>query len=231
MEYPKSDYKEYPKTLDPDDLWGQVRRTMFGKPVTEEQIGMIVGAIRNGLQMKKPDCLLDLACGNGALSRHFFPDCSGFVGSDYSEYLISVAKRKFEHLPDYEFFCSDVVSHLLSEKRPERFTHVLCYGSFAFFPAADAETALTTLRQRFPNVRRAYIGNLPDKDRAPFFFPAGKDYVAELDQHDSQIGIWRSKEDMTELARQTGWSIQFYMMPETFFASHYRYDAVLEPAV
>jgi hypothetical protein len=27
-EFPKWDYKEYLKTLPPDDLWGQVRRTV-----------------------------------------------------------------------------------------------------------------------------------------------------------------------------------------------------------
>ncbi len=229
MEYPKSDYKEYPKTLDPEDLWGQVRRTVHGKPVTEEQISMIVSAIRNGLELSKQDYLLDLACGNGALSQYLFSEVSGFLGTDYSNYLISVAKRKFERLPDYEFVCSDVASYVGAETRPERFTHVLCYGSFAFFPADDARTMLATLRLRFTNVRRVYIGNLPDRDKAASFFPTGKDFTAELDKHDSQIGIWRSRQQMTELAEQTGWTIRFVSMPESFFAAHYRYDAVLEP--
>ena len=74
MIYPKSDYfhKEYPKTLDPDDLWGQVRRTVNGKPVSDAQIALIVAAIRDGLQFSKEDVVLDLACGNGALSSYFF---------------------------------------------------------------------------------------------------------------------------------------------------------------
>jgi hypothetical protein len=229
IEYPKSDYKEYPKTLDPEDLWGQVRRTVYGKPISEEQVSMIISAVRSGLELSKPDCLLDLACGNGALSQYFFPDVSGFLGADYSDYLISVAKRKFERLPDYKFVSSDVVSYVGAETRPKRFTHVLCYGSFAFFSADDARTMLAALRLRFTNVRRIYIGNLPDRDRAASFFPAGTDFSAELDKHESQIGIWRSRQQMTELAEQTGWTIRFVSMPESFFAAHYRYDAVLEP--
>ena len=229
MEYPKSDYKEYPKTLDPDDVWGQVRRTVFGKPVSDEQIALIVDAIRSGLQLAKPACLLDLACGNGALSKYFFDECASFLGVDYSEYLISVAKRKFESLPDYTFSCSDVASYVQGERHPERFTHALCYGSFAFFPAEDAATALRILRQRFTNVQRLYIGNLPDRDLAASFFPSGKDYAADLDQHASQIGIWRSRQQMTELANETGWDIEFRSMPESFFAAHYRYDVVLTP--
>jgi len=41
--YPKFDYKEYPKTLDPDDVWGQVRRTVNGKPVSEDQASVSGG--------------------------------------------------------------------------------------------------------------------------------------------------------------------------------------------
>jgi cyclopropane fatty-acyl-phospholipid synthase-like methyltransferase len=229
MEYPKSDYKEYPKTLDPDDLWGQVRRTVLGKPVTDQQIELIVAAIKDGLGMAKADYLLDLACGNGALSQYFFSECSGFLGSDFSDYLISVAKKNFERLPDFRFVSADAASYVLSEERPGRFTHVLCYGSFSFFSADDARTVLTTLRQRFTNVRRIFIGNLPDRDKAPSFYPVGKDYAAELDQNESQIGLWRSKQEMSMLAEQTGWSAQFRTMPESFFAAHYRYDVVLEP--
>ena len=38
MNFPKWDYKEYPKTLPPDDFWGQVRRTVMGKPISESEI-------------------------------------------------------------------------------------------------------------------------------------------------------------------------------------------------
>ena len=229
MEYPKHDYKEYPKTLDPDDLWGQVRRTVHGKPVAAEQIDMIVAAIRDGLALTKPDYLLDLACGNGALSRYFFEDCHALYGVDYSEYLIEVAKRNFERQPDYAFQYSDAASYVEGEPTPERFTKVLCYGSFSFFPAADARRVLAGLRQRFVNVQRVYLGNLPDRDRATNFYQPGKDFSAELDQNESQIGIWRSKAQLTELAAECGWATRFYDMPASFFASHYRYDAVLTP--
>ncbi len=53
-QFPKWDYKEYPKTLPPDDLWGQVRRTVYGKPVSEDQIQMMVDAIVAGLELR-PD--------------------------------------------------------------------------------------------------------------------------------------------------------------------------------
>jgi SAM-dependent methyltransferase len=103
MNFPKSDYKEYPKTLAPDDFWGQVRRTVHGKPITENQIQLIVEAIKNGLDFQKNDCLLDIACGNGALSRRLFHDINEFLGVDNSEYLISVAIANFGAPPKIRF--------------------------------------------------------------------------------------------------------------------------------
>src|SRR5687768_4849570 len=114
-------HKEYPKSVAPDDFWGQVRRTVNGKPVSQEHIDMIVAGIRAGLQLQPKDCLLDLACGNGALSRYFFSECAGFLGVDFSEYLISVAQKNFAR-PDYEFTVADVAAYTRSEPHPERFT-------------------------------------------------------------------------------------------------------------
>ena len=55
----KGDYihKEYPKTCRPDDFWGQVKRTVHGKPVSQDQIDMIIYAIRNGLSLSHEDIL------------------------------------------------------------------------------------------------------------------------------------------------------------------------------
>lgn len=226
--YPKSDYKEYPKTLPADDFWGQVRRTVYGKPLPDEQIQMIVGAVRTGLELQRDDVVLDLACGNGALSRYLYDGCRGLLGVDYSEYLIEVAKRNFEQPPAFTYRCLDAATYVRTEAEPQRFTKALCYGSFAFFPDADARQVLAGLRRRFTALRRFYLGNLPDKERAGNFYPAGKDYTGELADHAAQIGIWRSRQEFAALATAAGWQIRFVQMPPEFFGAHYRYDAVLE---
>jgi cyclopropane fatty-acyl-phospholipid synthase-like methyltransferase len=227
VSFPKSDYKEYPKTLDRDDLWGQVRRTVNGKPVPQEQIAMIVQAIRNELQLCTDDVVLDLACGNGALASHLIDDCGLIHGVDWSEYLIEVANSRFA-LPDKTTFLVDDAAHYVeNEPDPGRFTKVLCYGSFSFFTEEDAVRVLTGLARRFVNVKRIFIGNLPDAARADRFYPTGRDYREELRNHTAAIGVWRSKAELRELARATGWEPKILVMPEAFYASHYRFDAIL----
>ena len=229
MIYPKSDYKEYPKTLDPDDLWGQVRRTVHGKPVSDAQIALIVTAIRDGLQFSKEDVVLDLACGNGALSSYFFDDCQSLHGVDYSPYLIEIATKRFQVPGKSTFMVDDAVHYIQNESDPSHFTKALCYGSFACFTEADARQVLRSLRERFLNVSRLFIGELPDRDRAHLFYPPGKDYTSELQDPAAPIGIWRSQAEFYTLAADAGWDVASTLMPPEFYAAHYRFDALLTP--
>jgi SAM-dependent methyltransferase len=227
-ELPKSDYKEYPKTLDPADFWGQVRRTIHGRRITEAEVDVMVAAIRSGLDLRPADVVLDLACGNGALSSRLFPACSGLVGVDASEYLIEVAKANFERSPRFTFLLDDAAHYAEAEPEPERFSKVLCYGSFSYFSSDEARRVLTALGARFVNAKTIFIGNLPDRDRASSFFPAGVDYSGDLGDHASQAGIWRSSEEWRQLAAATGWVSRISLMPEDFFNAHYRFDVILE---
>lgn len=221
------DYKEHPKSLPRDDFWGQVRRTQHGRRISEEEIAVIVEAIRAGLRMDGSDVLLDLACGNGALSERLFGDCSACLGVDYSEYLIGVAEEFFAREPDFRFVVADADAYMRDEADPERFTRFLCYGSFAYFSAATARTVLTELHDRFTNVSIAYLGNLPDRALADRYYPPGTDLAAVLDDHEAQIGIWRTEEQMRGLASECGWQSDFTRLPPGVFNSHYRYDAIL----
>ncbi len=73
-------YDTHAGTRPRDDFWGQVRRTVHGRHATEAQVGMIVGAAADLLALEVGDRLLDLGCGNGALSRPLFDRCAGGVG-------------------------------------------------------------------------------------------------------------------------------------------------------
>jgi cyclopropane fatty-acyl-phospholipid synthase-like methyltransferase len=224
--YQKFDYDEYSRTRPLDDFWGQVKRTVNGVPVSDEQIKSIVDTINLALNLKPDDILLDLACGNGALSRLLFDSCSGYLGVDLSEHLVSVAKANFEALPHYQFMQQGAAEYVRAEARPERFSKVLCYGSFAYFSAADAAEVLLTLFNKFKHAEKVFIGNLPDKDRAAEFYKRQPN-LDELSDHCSPIGIWRTRDEFSQLASEAGWQIEISTMPASFFNSYYRYDALL----
>lgn len=223
----RHEYNEYPKTLAPDDFWGQVRRTRYGKPISEEDVGVIIATIIRGLELAPDDTLLDLACGNGALSSRLFSSCRAFLGVDASEYLIKVARDNFERLPEYSFKMEDVARYTWNEPGTARFTKALCYASFAYLDLETSARMLAGLRRRFVNVSSVFIGNVPDRERAHLFYKDRGDFVDEMDDHTSQIGIWWSQPEFSKFVASEGWSAQFRRMPEHVFNAIYRYDAVL----
>jgi cyclopropane fatty-acyl-phospholipid synthase-like methyltransferase len=225
--YPKLDYDVWARSAPAEDLWAQVRRTVRGKPIPEQQIRMIVDTIVARLALRTSDTLLDLACGNGALAQLLFPFCGVYLGSDLSEYLISVAKRHFEAEPHRRFIQFGAAEHVVSEPEPARFTKALCYGSFAYFSESDAAAVLRGLYERFVGIERVFIGNLPDRHRVAAFYVDRKPSEEELADPASQIGVWRTRDEFARLARAAGWQVEFSMMPSDFFGSPYRYDVLL----
>lgn len=225
--YTKFDHDKHARARDANDYWGQIRRTVQGKPVTEEQIKMIETSITSNLELQSIDSLLDLACGNGALSHRLFNSCREYLGVDFSECLISVAKTNFEQNPNHQFLLNDIHSYIHTENHPERFTKVLCYGSFAYFPQEVAVETLKYLHNKFINVERVFIGNLPDREKTELFYTKIEPAIGELDDPCSQIGVWRTAEEFIHLASKAGWNVKIkYMQPE-YYASQYRFDALL----
>ena len=219
-------YKEHPKTCAPDDFWGQVKRTINGKAIPQEQIDMIVNASTNGLDLNSDDVLLDLCCGNGALSTLLFNLCRGGVGIDFSEILISVANKNFAR-PKQDYHLQDVLDYCKQAPNLERFTKILCYGSFAYLENKHAYDLLRALRLNCPNVSQVFIGNCPDKNKLQDFF-YDKDYTQGIENEpDSPIGIWRTEEEFTSMAKECGWKASIHRMPKNYYAAHYRYDVVL----
>ncbi|HLX02299.1 MAG TPA: class I SAM-dependent methyltransferase [Trinickia sp.] len=225
--YPTVDYDQHARTCPPEDFWGQVKRTVRGKAVPDEHIDMILQAIREHLAPQAGDVLLDLACGNGALSERLFDSCAGLVGVDISPYLIGVANTHFAKPPRFMFVANGAAEYLRAETEPERFTKALCYGSFAYFSEDDAKATLQLLHDKFVNVERIFIGNLPDRERAAAFYAPREPEPGELTDPFAQIGIWRTQDEFAALAAGAGWDASFAAMPPEFFAKHYRYDVVL----
>jgi SAM-dependent methyltransferase len=171
--YP-ANYDAHARSVKADAFWKQVRRTVNGEPIAEAQIMLIVNAIATGLSLVPTDVVLDLACGNGALSSYLFDKCAGLIGIDISPYLIEIAQKNFARSPNYRFCAEDAVSYLRHEDDTSIFTKGLIYGAFQYFARDDAVAMLKALKERFSGVQKVFIGNVPDRRHvARRLLPAG----------------------------------------------------------
>ena len=221
-------YNEYAATADPADFWSQVRRTRNGKPVDDAQIEMIVDAVTAALEIKPDDYLLDLCCGNGVLTDRIVRHCRRGLGVDFSDGLIDVAKRHFERPGQQDFLLADV-REFANRKNEKPFTKALCYGSFMYLTPEAAMDVLSGIRRNAATVSKLLIGNLPDKSRLHDFYYENAYAEGSENDPESPLGMWRSEDEFSELAAATGWDAVFRRMPADFYASHYRFDAVLTP--
>jgi hypothetical protein len=219
-------YKEHPKLCDPKDYWGQVKRSVGGRPVDAAQIQLIVDAAVGALDVNSDDVLLDICCGNGALTSQVAAGCAGAVGIDFSEPLIRVAQADFE-TDRHRYVLTDALSWLQAPVDPEAFTIALCYGSLSYLPRAAAEEAIANVHRNFPNIRRLFLGNLPNRETSSEYYADRHEAVGRLDQHDTQIGVWYAPEEFVRLGENLGWSVEIKFMPDHFFARKYRFDALL----
>lgn len=225
-------YDTHAKGRPRTDFWGQVRRTVHGRPVPEKQIDLIVAAVIASLGLGPDDVLLDLACGNGALSDRLFERCAGGVGVDASEYLIGVAQEFFA-TPSRDYVMADVADWVEVVADPSRFTKAVCYGSFSYLPDDTAARMLRGLQRRFPRIGCVLLGNLPDPARAGRFYGAGrrtgrtlKLTTPNLRAPESDLGVWRDEAEIAALAGP-GWQVAAQPMPPEFYAAYYRYNAIL----
>jgi cyclopropane fatty-acyl-phospholipid synthase-like methyltransferase len=221
-------HDRFARELGSKDLQKQIRRTIKGETIPEPMIDMILDAIRQGLLLTEQDCLLELACGNGALSQSFAGSCKAYLGTDISEFLIEQAKAYFEKPPGIRFEQKDALDCLNSLPSPQQYNKLLCYAAFQYFPDAMIIAMLKTARKRFPNMTRVFIGNLPDLQTAHLFYKNAMPKPAELKSDETPIGIWRTPDEFQGLCLTAGWMPRFTKMPEAFYASAYRYDVILE---
>lgn len=226
--YPLADHDAHARSVASDAYWEQIRRTVNGKPVSNAQIAMIVEAVTVRLCLHPTDVVLDLACGNGALSSHLFGRCAGLVGVDASEYLIEVATRDFARPPAYRFEFGDVASYALWEANPEVFTKVLIYGAFQYLSPTDARLLLATLNARFPAISKIFVGNIPDRRHVARFYRDRTPIEVELQDHEARIGVWYVPDELAAVAGAAGWNAGCSHMPEEFYGSAYRFDLLLE---
>lgn len=223
MQPSEFDYLERPKQFARDDFWRQVRRTINGEPVSQAQIELIVKQVCLGLDLRTDDGLLDIGCGNGALTALFKTHVFDILGVDYSTYLIEVAQEYFA--TSHMKFMPLSIEKLMTTELQNSFSKGLLYGVSSYL-SDELLTELIAWYMRNPK-SRLFIGNIRDIAHANQFYKEKKT-EQELSDHTTSIGKWRSPVWYEQLANSLGVDLIFMKMPPGFYLSDYYFDAVFQ---
>ena len=227
IDYSDFNHDNFARTKNKKDFWGQIRRTVNGENVSDEQISILVNTIKNNLCLNKNDVVMDLACGNGALSSKIANFCKKLYGIDNSEFMISVAKEFFEINNHIVFELDEIMNFLHNFPHKNSINKVVCYGSFSYFNETLSNNILKEIYNFYPSVNDIFIGNLPDINKNDKFFTKYRPKDLNLKDHKTVIGIWRSKKEFQNLCINNGWEVIIKKIPENFYSANYRFDALL----
>jgi SAM-dependent methyltransferase len=221
-------HKVYPRQFDRDDFWSQIKRTVNGKPVSEEDIEMIVTQYADHLDLSSRDHLLDLGCGNAALAARTFDRIASYTGVDFSSYLLEIANEYFKPDASVTYIENDAASFVKDCPEPGAYDKLLCYGCMSYLSREELLGLIETLHDRFSNLERAFFGNIPNTSKAPEFFARRdvKDY--DLDDPKSPIGVWWDPDELSDAASAFGFTAKVVHMPEQFYGATYRFDLLLK---
>ena len=221
-------HKEFPKQFSKDDFWSQIKRTVDGKPVSEDDIDMIISQITSNLELEPNSHLLDIGCGNGALAARLFPYLKYYTGVDFSPYLLEVANEYFKPTGNIEYIEDDAVNFVSTYPNTKGIDKLLIYGCISYLSYLELETFLQHVASRFMDMRTVFIGNIPDKNKADEFFEQRDLTDYETDNENTPIGLWWHPNEIVQIANSSGFNATVAKMPDKFYAHRYRFDLVLE---
>jgi SAM-dependent methyltransferase len=211
------------------NFYHQVGRTVGGLATGENDLNTTSEAIRAALQLVGDEVVLDLCCGNGLLTKKIAPYCRRLIGVDYSEPLITIAKR-CHSFSNVEYMISDVLCigpELIGLTEVQA-----AYLAFAFqyFDAASATELLQSLRSIAAPGFRLFIEGIADETRLFDFYDTPErlaEYRRRRAEGSEQIVNWWNRSALVKFARSEGFHCVAMAQGPERVCAHYRFDALL----
>lgn len=211
-----------------DQQLEQVGHTELGKAISNSQLDQLVEELISLLKLTDRDALLDLACGNGVITRRLATVCNEVCGVDFSAEMIKVAKESNSGM-NLRYINSDVfnLGASLIGKRP--FSKVLMYGALQHVKPEELESLISTVmsicdeRSIFvlgfvPNIEKkwAFYDTLFKKYRYLYYKVLGRDLM----------GTWWSKREIKKCFNSLAMKCDFVDIQEGRYGFPYRFHVV-----
>jgi trans-aconitate methyltransferase len=191
-----------------------------------DQVLQWTESVLSNLAVGMDDCVADLCCGNGLITRLVADRCRAIVGVDFSAKLIDYAERQQS---------GDNVTYVLgnvAELGDDFFSgigKVYMYEAVQHLSVGDFATLLTQIAHS-PDVERFFVAGIPDSERLEVFYDTEEKRAFHRQCEAAgrpHIGNWWSRSDLVALVRSCGLKAEPMAQPEAMYCSHFRFDCLI----
>jgi len=225
------DYWNEAPLLRESDPLKQVGKTVNGAPISGEQFRALVRDVQQKLDLVAADVVLDLCCGNGAVTFELAKACSAVVGVDFSAPLIEVARERFQS-GRIEYVLADVCD-LPAAVKQRPFSKVCMYEGLQHLSPGQADLFLRGLRDLPAPRPTLLLASVPDASRIWNFYDTPQrraDYERRLQAGTEAIGQWWDKDALAALLRSHAYESSFLEQHPLSHGAHYRFDVLCTPS-
>lgn len=212
-----------------DDLYKQVARTSKdNKPVNEEVLDLIAEHIKNKLDLKTTDILIDVCCGNGLITQRISSDCEKIIGIDISDILINNATK---HCAGSNIYYIEAEALGLSKYVDLKADKILLYFSFQYFDSFRKGMAVIAemLKVLKPG-GKIFIGDIPNLEHLWEFYKTFKSrfyYLTGRLKGTNTMGKFWSCRELDEICKKYNVKGTYYEQPVHLPYDHYRFDYLI----
>ena len=222
-------WNEAPTTRADDDDFGQVGRTVQGRPTGEPDLVATADAILAGLVLDGSETVLDICCGNGMISQRIAAHCKHLIGTDYSEPLVRLATKRHP-APNTRYVVCDATELDAEAISSEAIDAAYMAFAFQYFDAERATILLRRLKHLASRPFRLFLEGIADKERL-FSFYNTPERAAEYHRRKAEgteaIGEWWDARSLIEVSKAEGYSCRPIAQDPSRVNAHYRFDALL----
>ncbi len=226
----KKHYTELPDKFEETEFLQQVGKTISGQPITQAQFSAQLADIDSALKVNENDVVLDMCCGNGIITAQISKACNSIVGVDFSESLISIAK-KYNSLNNEKYYCMSALDSEIKNISTKPFTKIYMYEALQHFEEADLQKLLFLIRDIATSDAIIFFGGIPDNDRIWYFYDTEErrqDYWRRKSEGREAIGTWWNRNYITDVCRLCRFDNVFLDQNPVLYSAHYRFDVQLK---